>query len=100
MQSVFEAERYSYIMVDHLGDLGVNVTVGHPKEVKAIVRAKIKNDKRDSHILAHLLRTDLLNHCNFPDVSSAKYAFMQVIHCRRADQRFNSFQSLFLRKVR
>jgi len=59
-KAVIEAGRSSYTMVDLLDDLGVEVTVAHPKEVKAIARAKIKTDKRDSYILAHLLRTDLI----------------------------------------
>lgn len=47
-------------MVDLLDDMGIDVTIVHPKEVKAIAKAKIKTDKRDSHMLAHLLRTDLI----------------------------------------
>lgn len=47
-------------MVDVLDELGVGVVVAHPREVKAIAKAKIKTDKRDSHILAHLLRADLI----------------------------------------
>ena len=59
-KAVIEAGRSSYTMVDLLEDLGVEVTVAHPHEVKLIARAKIKTDKRDSKILAHLLRTDLI----------------------------------------
>jgi transposase len=59
-KAVIEAGRSSYTMVDVLDDLGVEVRVAHPKEVKAVARAKIKTDKRDSHMLAHLLRTDLI----------------------------------------
>jgi transposase len=47
-------------MVDVLDDMGMEVSMAHPKEVKAIAKAKIKTDKRDSHILAHLLRTGLI----------------------------------------
>ncbi len=59
-KAVVEAGRSSYAMVDVLDEMGVEVIVAHPKEVKAIAKAKIKTDKRDSYILAHLLRTDLI----------------------------------------
>lgn len=36
------------------------VTLAHPLKTKAIASAKIKNDKVDSEILAHLLRADLI----------------------------------------
>jgi transposase len=60
VKAVVEAGRSSYTMVDVLDDMGIEVTVAHPKEVKAIAKAKIKTDKRDSWMLAHLLRTDLI----------------------------------------
>ena len=47
-------------MVDLLNDMEVEVTIAHPKQVKAIAKAKIKTDKRDSCKLAHLLRTDYI----------------------------------------
>jgi transposase len=60
VKAVIEAGRSSYAMVDLLDDMGIDVTIAHPKEVKAIAKAKIKTDKRDSKMLAHLLRTDLI----------------------------------------
>ena len=57
VQAVIEAGRSSYTMVDVLEELGIETTVAHPKEVKAIAKAKIKTDERDSWKLAHLLRT-------------------------------------------
>jgi transposase len=47
-------------MLDLLDELAIDVAVAHPKEVKAIAKAKIKTDKRDSWMLAHLLRTELI----------------------------------------
>jgi hypothetical protein len=44
-------------MVDVLADLGIETTVAHPKDVKAIAKVKVKTDQRDSYKLAHLLRT-------------------------------------------
>jgi transposase len=60
MQAVVEAGYSSYVLVDILEDLGVDVKVAHPLEVKAIAKAKIKTDKRDSRILADLLRANLI----------------------------------------
>jgi len=60
VKAVIEAGRSSYVMVDLLEEFGVDVKIANPKEVKAIAKAKIKTDKRDSRILAHLLRADLI----------------------------------------
>jgi len=47
-------------LYDLLEESGVEVKLSHPFKTKAIASAKIKNDKIDSKVLAHLLRTDLL----------------------------------------
>lgn len=60
LEAVIESGRSTYTMVDLLEDLGVEVKIAHPLQVKAIAQAKIKTDKRDSKILAHLLRSDLI----------------------------------------
>jgi len=60
IEAVLEAGRSSYTMVELLEELGISVKIAHPKQVKAIAKAKIKTDKRDSKILAHLLRSDLI----------------------------------------
>jgi transposase len=39
---------------------GYEVKLAHPLETKAIAKAKVKTDKIDSRILAHLLRADLV----------------------------------------
>jgi len=57
---VIETGRASYTVVDLLEDLGVDVQMAHPWQVKAIAQAKIKTDKRDSKMLAYLLRADLI----------------------------------------
>ena len=57
---MIEAGFSSYVMVDLLETLGVGIKIANPSEVKAIAKAKIKTDKRDSKILAHLLRADLI----------------------------------------
>jgi len=60
VQAVLETGRSSYTMVDVLEEMGVAVKIAHPNEVKAIARAKIKTDKRDSEVLAHLLRMNMV----------------------------------------
>jgi len=42
------------------------VVVSHPKKTRAIASAKIKTDKIDARILAHLLRTELLPRAYLP----------------------------------
>jgi len=60
MEAVIETGRSSYTMVDVIEEMGVAVKIAHPNEVKAIARAKIKTDKRDSEVLAHLLRMNMI----------------------------------------
>jgi transposase len=45
---------------DRLEDGGHDVRLAHPLKTKAIAQAKVKTDKIDSEILAHLLRADLV----------------------------------------
>ena len=40
--------------------LGVDLTLGHSKYIKAISYAKVKTDAVDAHTLAQLLRNDLI----------------------------------------
>jgi len=58
--AVLEAGRSSYVMADLLKELGGEVKIANPLQVKAIAHARIKTDKRDSRTLAHLLRADLI----------------------------------------
>jgi transposase len=60
MEAVIETGRSSYTMVDVLEEMGIAVKIAHPHEVKAIARAQIKTDKRDSEVLAHLLRMNMV----------------------------------------
>lgn len=55
-----EATRNWTFMHDWLEELIGDVTLAHTLKVKAIAEAKIKTDKIDSAILAHLLRCDLV----------------------------------------
>jgi len=67
IEAVIEAGHSSYTMIDILEELGVKVKIAHPQQVKAIAKAKIKTDKRDSKILAHLLRSDLIPEVYYRD---------------------------------
>jgi transposase len=60
IEGVIEAGYSHYTMVDLAESLGVRMKIAHPEQVKAIAKAKIKTDKRDSKILAHLLRSHLI----------------------------------------
>lgn len=58
--AVVEAGRNWTVMYDWLEEYVDEVKLAHPLKVKAIASAKIKTDRIDSKILAHLLRTDLI----------------------------------------
>jgi transposase len=60
LEAVIESGRASYTMIAHLESLGVKVKMAHALQLKAIAQAKIKTDKRDARMLAHLLRSDLI----------------------------------------
>lgn len=60
MAVAMEATRGWYWLYDLLEEKGIEVKLSHPLKTKAIASAKIKNDKIDSKVLAHLLRADLL----------------------------------------
>lgn len=58
--AVLEATRNWTVMYDWLEELVEEVRLAHPLKVKAAASAKIKTDKIDARVLAHLLRADLL----------------------------------------
>ena len=64
--AVLEASRNWTVMHDWLEELVGEVHLAHPLKVKAIAEAKIKTDKIDSKVLAHLLRCDLLPEAYVP----------------------------------
>lgn len=59
-QIVIESCSSWYWLYDALTEAGYSVVISHPLKTKAIASAKIKNDKVDSHMLAQLLRADLI----------------------------------------
>jgi transposase len=59
-QAVVEATRNWTVVYDLLEEELEAVHLAHPLKVRAIAEARIKTDRIDSRILAHLLRCDLL----------------------------------------
>jgi transposase len=57
---VIESTASWYWLYDLLTGNGFDVVISNPLKTKAIASAKVKNDKVDSHMLAQLLRTDLI----------------------------------------
>jgi transposase len=57
---VLEATGSWHAAYDALCATGAQVKLAHPSHVKAIASARVKTDKIDARILAHLLRTDLI----------------------------------------
>lgn len=57
---VIESTSNWYWLYDLLSDAGFEVVISNPVKTKAIASARIKNDKLDSHMLAQLLRADLV----------------------------------------
>lgn len=70
LAAVMEASRNWEVMYDLLDRFVDQVILAHPLKVKAIASAKIKTDKVDATILAHLLRADLLPAAHVPDVNT------------------------------
>lgn len=65
--AVLEATRNWTVMHDWLEELVEEVHLAHPLKVKAIAEARIKTDKIDARVLAHLLRCDLLPEAYVPE---------------------------------
>lgn len=59
-KAVIESNTVWEFIYETVAKLGIDVTLTNPLEVKAIAHAKVKTDKVDSKMLAHLLRTDMI----------------------------------------
>ncbi len=64
---VLEATRNWYHFYEMVEDKALNITLSHPAKTRAIASAKIKTDKIDSRMLAHLLRCDLIPASYIPE---------------------------------
>lgn len=67
IEVAIEATRSWYWLYDVLEAEGITVKLSHPLKTKATAAARVKNDKIDSRILAHLLRAELLPLSYVPD---------------------------------
>jgi transposase len=98
-----------------LEDLSLEAHLAHPRGCKAIASARLKNDKVDAAMLAHLLRTDLLAEAWIapPDVRDLRAllryraslvrlrtSLKNRIHALLADQGVQASQSLWTREGR
>ncbi|WP_260690280.1 transposase [Rhizobium leguminosarum] len=68
--AVVEATRNWMVRYDWLDDICDDVVRAHPLKVKAIAVAKIKADKLDATVLAHLLRAGRVPETRAPSESS------------------------------
>lgn len=66
VEVVAEATSNWYWFEELLSKHGISLKLAHPLKTKAIAQARIKTDKLDSKILAHLLRCDLLPEAYIP----------------------------------
>jgi len=75
VESLGNGDKYAVIeatcawmhVYEQLERLNVSTVLAHPLKVKAIASARIKTDKIDSTILAHLLRTDMIPESYVPE---------------------------------
>lgn len=77
-EAVLEASRTWGVMYDLVEELEKveSVELAHSQKVRAIAEAKIKTDKIDSHILAQLLRADLIPAAYIPGKRTRSYKEM------------------------
>ncbi len=66
LKAVLEASYSWGPMYDWLDDMSEEVLLAHPLKVRAIASARIKNDRIDSEVLAHLLRANLIPAAHAP----------------------------------
>ena len=69
---VIESMSSWYWLYDLLTGEGFKVVISNPVKTKAIASAKIKNDKLDSHMLAQLLRADLISTVHVSSIETRK----------------------------
>lgn len=77
---------------DTLMALGVEMVVANPMQVRAIAEAKIKNDKIDARILAHLLRGELIPTVYVPkeEIRAQKMLWRERIYFVRMQTRLKN----------
>jgi transposase len=76
---------------------GLEVKLANPVKTRAIAEARVKTDKLDSKILAHLLRADLIAECYVPtrDVRLSRALLSHRVHITQEQTRIkNRIRSL------
>jgi transposase len=100
IELVMEPLSHWYFYADFISSLGVKVHLAHPLRVKAIASAKIKTDKRDAEMLAHLLRTGLLPEAYFAPKEVRNWKELVRARLAQVDmivQTKNSIQAILFR---
>lgn len=77
---VLEPTSFWYPCYEILENLNIEVHLANPVQVKAIASARIKTDRIDAKILAHLLRCNLLPEAYIPP-KSVRY-LKELVRCR------------------
>ncbi len=84
---VLEATGSWHATYDALVATGAAVKLAHPARIKAIASAKVKTDKIDARILAHLLRADLIPEAWAPPTSVRELRDLVRLRWRFISQR-------------
>jgi transposase len=76
---VFESSRDWSVLYDNLEDIAEEIHLANPYKTRIIAEAKIKTDKIDSEILAHLLRSKMIPKAHIPSkiVRRVRYLLRQ-----------------------
>jgi transposase len=84
---VLEATGSRHFAYDALVATGALVKLAHPARVKAIASARVKTDRIDARILAHLLRTDLIPEAWAPPQTTRELRDLVRLRWRFVSQR-------------
>ena len=84
---VLEATGSWHFAYDALVAAGALVKLAHPARVKAIASARVKTDRIDARILAHLLRTDLIPEAWAPPQTTRELRDLVRLRWRFVSQR-------------
>jgi transposase len=85
--AVLEATGSRHFAYDALVATGALVKLAHPARVKAIASARVKTDRIDARILAHLLRTDLIPEAWAPPQTTRELRDLVRLRWRFVSQR-------------
>src|SRR5215210_7831547 len=91
MKAVLEAGYGWGPIYDWIGEVAEEVLLAHPLKVRAIADAKIKTDKLDSEMLAHLLRAELIPEAYAPSKSCGEMSRGSFEQPEQADAGHQAF---------